>query len=75
MATYWNSAIFNNINEHKACGPDHISPYILKHCAEITPILYVIFNYSLSTSLLPNDQLKANICPMHKKGSRSNVTQ
>ena len=37
------------------------------------PILYVIFNHSLSTSLLPNDWLKANICPVHKKGSRSNV--
>ena len=28
------------LNEHKASGPDCISPYILKHCAdEITPIL------------------------------------
>ena len=55
-------------------GPDRISPYILKHCAdEITPILHIIFTQSLSTSLLPNDWLKANICPVHKKGSHSNV--
>ena len=40
---------------------------------EISPVLYVIFNQSLSTSLLPNDWLKANICPVHKKGSHSNV--
>ena len=56
------------LNEHKASGPDRISPYILKHCAdEITPILYVIFNQSLSTNLLPNDWLKANICHVHKR--------
>ena len=49
-------------HEHKASGPDRISPYILKHCAdEIMPIVYVSFNYSLSTSLLSNDWLKANI--------------
>ena len=37
------------------------------------PILYAIFNQSLSTNLLPNDWLKAHICSVHKKGSRSNV--
>jgi len=66
--------LLTTLDEHKASGPDRISPYILKHCAdEITPILHVIFTQSLSTSLLPNDWLKANICPIHKKGSRSNV--
>ena len=66
--------LLTTLNEHKASGPDCISPYILKHCAdEITPILYVIISHSLSTSLLPNDWLKANICPVHKKGSRGNV--
>ena len=62
------------LNEHKTSGPDRISPYILKHCAdEITTIFYVIFNQSLSTNLLLNDWLKANICPVHKKGSCNNV--
>ena len=66
--------LLTTINEHKASGPDGISPYILKHYAdEITPILYVFFNQSLSTNLLPNDWLKANICPVNKKGSHSNV--
>ena len=65
--------LLTTINE-QASVPDHISPYILKHCAdEIMPILYVIFNQSLSTSLLPNDWLKSNICPVHKKGNHSNV--
>ena len=66
--------LLTTLNEHKASGPDRISPYILKYCAdEVTPKLYVIFNQSLSKSLLPNDWLKANICPVHKKGSCSNV--
>ena len=47
--------LLTTLNEHKAGGPDRISPYTLKYCVdEITPILYVIFNHSLSTSLLPN---------------------
>ena len=50
------------LNEHKASGPHRISPYNLKHCAdEIMPKLYAIFNQSLSTSLLPNDWLRANM--------------
>ena len=26
--------LLSTLNTNKACGPDHISPYILKHCAE-----------------------------------------
>ena len=66
--------LLTTLNEHKASGPDRISPYVLKHCTnEIMPILYVICNQSLSISLLPNDWLKANVCPVHKIGNRSNV--
>ena len=69
------SQLLTTLDEHKASGPDRISSYILKHCAdELTPILYVIFNQSLSKCSLPNDWLKANICPVYKKGNRSNVT-
>ena len=69
------SQLLTMLDEHKASGPDRISSYILKHCAdELTPILYVIFNQSLSKCSLPNDWLKANICPVYKKGNRSNVT-
>ena len=67
--------LLTTLDEHKDSGPDRISLYILKHCAdEITPILYVIFNQFLLTSSLPNDWLKANICPVYKKGNRSDVT-
>ena len=67
--------LLTTLIEHEASKLDRISPYILKHCAnEITPLLYVLFNQSLSTSLLPNDWLKVNICPVYKKGNYSNVT-
>jgi len=66
--------LLTTLDEHKASGPDRISPYILKHCTdEIMPILHVIFTQFLSTSLLPNDWLKAYVCPIHIKGSCSNV--
>ena len=51
--------LLKTLDEHKASGPDRISPFILKYYAdEIAPILYVIFNQYLSTSTLPNDWLK-----------------
>ena len=42
---------------------------------ELLPILYVIFNQSLLSSLLPNDWQKANVWPVYKKGNHmhSNV--
>ena len=53
---------------HKASGPDHISPYILRHFAEeIRLILYVIFNQSLSTSSLPQGWLTTNIDQLLRK--------
>ena len=61
-----------NLDPNKAMGPDKISPYILKYCAaEISPILQIIFTQSLNTRELPSDWLKANICPIFKKGNRS----
>jgi len=36
--------LLSMLDVQKASGPDLISPYILKHCAnEIAPILQVIF--------------------------------
>jgi len=48
--------LLTTLNVCKARGPDHISLYILKHCEdEISPVLHIIFNQSLSTSQLPCD--------------------
>ena len=61
-----------NLDASKAMGPDRISPYILKYCAaEISPILQLIFTQSLNTGQLPSDWLRANICPVFKRGNRS----
>ena len=57
---------------NKASGLDNIYPYILKHCAEeISPVLQIIYSQSLDSGSLPTDWLAANVCPIHKKGSRT----
>jgi len=60
--------LLSMLDVQKASGPDLISPYNLKHCAnEIAPILQVIFTQSLSTGSSPNDWLSANNCPVFKR--------
>ena len=64
--------LLSTLNSNKASGPDNISPYILKHCAEeISPVLQIIFSQSLDSGVLPTDWLTANVCPIHKKGNRA----
>ena len=65
--------LLNGVNPHKACGPDNFKPAILKNCAsELSPILTAIFNQSLTTGELPLDWKKADICPIYKKGPKTN---
>ena len=65
--------LLGNLDPSKAMGPDKILLYILKYCAaKISPILQLIFTQSLNTGQLPSDWLKANICPVFKKGNCSN---
>lgn len=60
-------------NPHKSQGPDTVHPSLLKHCSSaLAPILSCIFNQSLSTGDIPDDWLKANVCPIFKKGDKSN---
>jgi len=62
------------LDTNKASGPDIISSYILKNCVnEISPTLKVIFTQSLDTGVLPSDWLIAIVCPVFKKGNRTNV--
>ena len=64
--------LLSTTDVQKVSGPDLISLYILKHCAnEIAPILQVIYTQSLSTSSLPTDWLSANICPVFKRDNHS----
>ena len=58
-----------NLNVNKAKGPDGISPFVLKTCAEeLSAMLTHIFNQSLQTGYVPHDWRDANIVPLHKKG-------
>ena len=53
------------------CGPDKISTYILRECAEeIAPILTNIFTTSLTTGTTPSLWRTANIVAIFKKGSK-----
>ena len=63
--------LLDNINIHKASGPDKIPNIILKTCSnEISPALANIFQQSLDTGTLPSDWRNANISPIFKKGNK-----
>ena len=63
--------LLDNINIHKAIGPDKIPNIILKTCyKEISPALANIFQQSLDTGTLPNDWKNSNISPILKKGNK-----
>ena len=56
------------LNLNKACGPDLLTPQILKRSADfICESLCNLFNQSMSMGLLPKDWTTANVVPVHKK--------
>ena len=60
-----------NLDPNKACGPDGISPRLLKVVAEeVTPALTLLFRNSYQTGTLPLDWKLAHITPVFKKGER-----
>ncbi len=64
-----------NLKENKASGPDLIPPRILKIAAQpLSLCLTILFNASLSTSIVPQDWKRANITPVFKKGERSKAS-
>ena len=67
--------LLQNINPHKATGPDQIHGQLLKELRDITaPILTKIFTTSLTTGTVPLDWKHANVHPIYKKGDRHNPT-
>ena len=62
--------IMSKLNPGKAVGPDGIHPNILKMVLSLACPLYILFRHSLDNGMLPDDWKRANICALHKKGSR-----
>lgn len=59
------------LKPNKSPGPDNIAPCVLRECAsELSPSLAHILNKSFSSGLLPNQWKRADITPLHKKGSK-----
>ena len=59
------------LNVRKACGPDSITPFLLKTAAEhISVPLSHLFNQFLSIGTLPFDWVSANIVPIHKRNDK-----
>ena len=62
-----------NLDKMKAKGPDEVSPWVLKECAEELSLpIFMIFSNSLEQGKLPDIWKSANITPIFKKGNRSN---
>ena len=68
------SMLLRNINPNKAQGPDGINGRILKNCAAtLSYPISKLFELSYSTGDIPDEWKLANVVPIHKKGSKSNV--
>jgi len=62
------------LNTSKAPGPDGVPSRVLKDCAaELAPSLTLLFNKSLTLGKFPQEWKKANVVPVHKKGSKTDV--
>ena len=62
------------ISESKSPGPDNIHPKLLrKYSKHFSKPLFILFTLSLKRGILPSSWKMANIIPIYKKDSRSNV--
>ena len=63
--------LLNNLNPHKACGPDNINSRVMKDLKDqVAPILTKIYTKSIETGTIPKDWKHANVAPAFKKGER-----
>ena len=66
------SDVFQHLDVTKACGPDLISPRLLKEDCHILAHPYsIIFNRSLEQGYFPSSWKDANVTPIHKKEDKS----
>ena len=65
ITTYGVEKLLKNLQVQKASGPDNIPARVLKECVpSAAPILQKIFQKSISTGILPDDWLNANVSPI-----------
>ena len=63
---------FDNLDVTKACGPDLMSPRLLKEGSPVLALPYsIIFNRSLQLGHFPFHWKDANVTSIHKKDDRS----
>ena len=61
--------LLRDLNPYKACGPDGITPQLLRTVAdEICASLTLLFRASYKNGILPKDWKTAFVTPAHKKG-------
>ena len=64
--------ILKGINPGKACGPDNVSARVIRECAdELVVPLIMLCKLSFGQGVFPKVWKRANIVPIHKKGSKS----
>ena len=64
--------LLSNLKPDKAAGPDSIKPVVLKQLkTEIAPVICLLFEKTLRTGLIPADWKKAQVCPLFKKGDKT----
>lgn len=66
--------LLENIDPNKAQGADNIHGKILKYCSgSLSKPLAILFEASYKTGSIPADWKMANVVPIHKKGSKTEV--
>jgi len=66
--------LLQELNPHKAQGPDNIPTRFLKEfAAELAPCLTLIFKASLKQGKVPSEWKQANVTALFKKGDRTSA--
>ena len=64
--------LLTQLGVHKSTGPDGIGNWILHHCSDsLCKPLTALFNKSLADGVFPRTWKLANVCPVYKKGNKS----
>ena len=67
--------LLSRLNVHKSTGPDAIGNWVLKNCStSLCKPLTAVFNKSQSDGIFPSVWKQANVCPVFKKGIKSDKT-